>query len=62
MSWSETVFTIQHFYNVFKVDERLKVLENKTPLVAKNDGSGNPQGVDIGNLTPGTIWFIEEEE
>lgn len=62
MAWSETMYTIQHFYNAFDVDKRLHQLENKTPLVLKKDLNGNPEGVNINNLTPGTLWFIEEDE
>lgn len=60
MAWSETMFIIQHFYNVFRVDERLTDLEYKTPLVAK-DINGSPENIKVEDLTPGTLWFIEDD-
>lgn len=61
MAWSEAMFTIQHFYNAFDINNRLTKLENKVPLVAKKDANGNPEGKDISDLTEGTLWFIEED-
>lgn len=62
MAWSETMFIIQHFYNVFNIDERLTDIEYKSPLVAKSV-NGQPQlpdGTTINDLTPGTLWFIKD--
>lgn len=59
MAWSETMFIIQHFYNVFNIDERLTNLEYKTPLMARSI-EGKPENVAIEELTPGTLWFIKD--
>lgn len=61
MAWSETMFTIQHFYNAFDINNRLIKLENKTPFIVAKDDNGGPQGIDSSKLTEGTLWFIEEE-
>lgn len=62
MAWSETMFIIQHFYNVFDIDKRLTDVEYKSPLVAKSvDGLPElPEGTTVNDLTPGTLWFIKD--
>lgn len=67
MSWSETMLIIQHFYNVFDINERLEdvvndltSIEYKAPLMARSV-NGLPQDVDIEKLTPGTLWFIQDD-
>lgn len=61
MAWSETMFIIQHFYNVFDINERLDNIEDKVPLVARSV-DGRPENVIIEDLTPGTLWFIQNGE
>lgn len=61
MAWSETMLIIQHFYNVFDINERLGNVELKAPLVAKKEND-LPVGVDVSELTPGTLWFIESAD
>lgn len=60
MAWSETMFIIQHFYNVFEIDERLTDLEHRVPLIAKSV-DGVPEGAVMENLVPGTLWFIVDD-
>lgn len=60
MAWSETMFIIQHFYNVFDIDRRLTDVEGKSPLVARSI-NGLPEDTDVGDLTPGTLWFIRDD-
>lgn len=60
-NWSETMFTIQHFYNAFDIDKRLGTVESKIPLIAKNS-NGSPENIIVENLKPGTIWLIEEND
>ena len=60
MAWSETMFIIQHFYNAFDINNRLIDLESKVPLIAKSI-DGKPEGVLMEDLTPGTLWFIKED-
>ena len=59
MAWSETMYTIQHFYNALNLGERVNKIEKKFPFIAKNI-DGQPESVDITKQTPGTIWFIKE--
>lgn len=63
MAWSETMFIIQHFYNVFDIDRRLTDVEYKSPLVAKSiDGLPElPKDTTVDDLTPGTLWFIKDD-
>lgn len=61
MAWSETMFIIQHFYNVFDINERLDNLEDKIPLVARSV-NGRPENIIVEDLTPGTLWFIQSGE
>lgn len=60
MAWSETMFIIQHFYNVFDIDRRLTDVEGKSPLVARSI-NGLPEDTNVGDLTPGTLWFIRDD-
>lgn len=65
MSWSETMFILQHFYNVFDINDRLEAVEYKSPLVAekKSDSENEPKlpdGTLVTDLTPGTLWFIKD--
>lgn len=63
MAWSETMFIIQHFYNVFDVDKRLTNLEYKSPLISKSV-DGLPileEDTTVEDLTPGILWFIEDD-
>jgi hypothetical protein len=63
MAWSETMFIIQHFYNVFNIDERLTDVEYKTPLVSRsvnNLPAELPEDTTIEDLTPGTLWFVRD--
>ncbi len=62
MAWSETMFIVQHFYNVFDVDKRLTDVEYKSPLVAKsiNGLPELPEDTTVEDLTPGTLWFIKD--
>lgn len=63
MAWSETMFVIQHFYNVFDIDRRLTDVEYKSPLVAKsvNGLPELPEDTTVDDLTPGTLWFIKDD-
>ena len=63
MAWSETMFIIQHFYNVFDIDKRLTDVEYKSPLVAKsiNGLPELPDDTTVEDLTPGTLWFIKDD-
>lgn len=63
MAWSETMFIIQHFYNVFDVDKRLTDVVYKSPLVARSI-NGLPElseDTTVEDLTPGTLWFIKDD-
>lgn len=64
MAWSETMFIIQHFYNVFDIDKRLVNLEYKSPLVSKsvNGSPVLPEETTVEDLTPGILWFIQSDE
>lgn len=62
MAWSETMFTVQQFYNAFELNNRVGVLEKKSPLIAKAGASGQPEddaGVPISGLSEGTVWLIK---
>jgi hypothetical protein len=61
MSWSETMYEIQHFYNAFDLDNRVTKVENKFPIVAKKDSDLKPKGISVENQSVGSIWFIEED-
>lgn len=60
MAWSETMFTVQQFYNAFELNNRVGVLEHKTPLIARANASGQPEddaGVAILGVEEGTVWL-----
>ena len=61
MSWAQTMYTIQHFYNAFELNERVNVVENKFPIIAAPDEGGNPSEVILDNLSAGTLWLVEED-
>ena len=61
MSWSETMYEIQHFYNAFDLDKRTTIVENKFPIVDQKDSDGKPKGISTDNQSVGSIWFIEED-
>lgn len=61
MSWAQTMYEIQHFYNAFDLDRRVGVVEKKFPVLALEGPDGKPSGVSVEDLAPGTVWFIEED-
>lgn len=62
MAWSETMYTIQHFYNSLNLNERMEKVEKSFPFIAERGSGGEPEGVNKEDLLPGTIWFIKENK
>lgn len=60
MTWAETIYITQQFYNAYDLDNRLTLLENQKMIVAAADSDGNPEDVDVSELTDGSIWFEKE--
>jgi hypothetical protein len=67
MSWGETIYLKKQFEKQFAkmqntIDSKLQDVEGQIPVVASDNGSGNPSGVTIDNLSEGNTWFIVEGE
>lgn len=69
MSMAETAFILNHFYNMFDINERVTKIENRTVIIDKATiGYDHPfpflNGTVKypGTFAPGTIWFVTDED
>jgi hypothetical protein len=65
MSWGETIYLRNQIKKQLTkaqaaIESELQSVEGQIPVVASDDGSGNPSDVTVDNLSAGNTWFIIE--